>query len=211
MKIAIIGGTGSLGFGLAVRLAKAYEVTIGSRDLPRATEAAAKAGAIARMRVEARANREAVRACDIAILAVPDLPPSGLFESLAPDLAEKLVISPIVPMLFKDGIFSISHPEESAAERVAKALPKAKVAGAFHTVPAPKLAQLAEALDYDVLVTADSREVFSLASRVVSSVGKLRPLYAGPLAVSRMVEAMTPALLNVSKLNRLDNPSIKLV
>jgi NADPH-dependent F420 reductase len=194
-----------------VRLAKAYEVTIGSRDLPRATEAAAKAGAIARMRVEARANREAVRACDIAILAVPDLPPSGLFESLAPDLAEKLVISPIVPMLFKDGIFSISHPEESAAERVAKALPKAKVAGAFHTVPAPKLAQLAEALDYDVLVTADSREVFSLASRVVSSVGKLRPLYAGPLAVSRMVEAMTPALLNVSKLNRLDNPSIKLV
>ena len=211
MKIAIIGGTGSLGFGLAVRLAKAYEVTIGSRDLPRATEAAAKAGAIARMRVEARANREAVRACDIAILAVPDLPPAGLFESLAPDLAEKLVISPIVPMLFKDGIFSVSHPEESAAERVAKALPKAKVAGAFHTVPAPKLAQLAEALDYDVLVTADSREVFSLASRVVSSVGKLRPLYAGPLAVSRMVEAMTPALLNVSKLNKLDNPSIKLV
>jgi predicted dinucleotide-binding enzyme len=50
-----------------------------------------------------------------------------------------------------------------------------------------------------------------LASKVVSSVGKLRPLYAGPLAASRMVEAMTPALLNVSKLNRLDNPSIKLV
>src|SRR6266849_9174821 len=71
MKIAIIGGTGDLGFGLAVRLAKAYEVTIGSRDLPRATAAAAKAGATARMRVEAKAKREAARACDITILAVP--------------------------------------------------------------------------------------------------------------------------------------------
>jgi NADPH-dependent F420 reductase len=211
MKIAIIGGTGSMGFGLAVRLAKAYEVTIGSRDLPRAAAAAAKAGALARVRVEAKANRDAARACDIAILAVPDLPPAGLLESLAPSLAEKLVISPIVPMLLKEGIFSLSHPEESAAERVARALPSSKVAGAFHTVPAPKLAQLAEALDYDVLVTADSRGVFDQASRVVASVGKLRPLYAGPLVVSRMVEAMTPALLNVSKLNKLDNPSIKLV
>ena len=211
MKIAMIGGTGSLGFGLAVRLAKAYEVTIGSRDLLRATEAAAKAGAIARARVEAKANQDATRGCDIAILAVPDLPPASLLESLAPNLEGKLVISPIVPMLLKDGVFSLSHPEESAAERVAKALPKAKVAGAFHTVRAPKLTQLDAALDYDVLVAADSREVFGLASRVVSSVGKLRPLYAGPLTVSRMVEAMTPALLNVSRLNKIDSPSIKLV
>src|SRR5438105_12569895 len=147
MKIAIIGGTGSLGFGLAVRLARVYEVTIGSRDLPRAAEAAARAGGIARARVEAKANPEAARACDIAILAVPDLPPAGLFESLAPNLERKLVISPIVPMLLKDGVFSLSHPEESAAERVAKALPKARVAGAFHTVPAPKLTQLDAALD----------------------------------------------------------------
>jgi 8-hydroxy-5-deazaflavin:NADPH oxidoreductase len=211
MKIAIIGGTGNLGFGLAVRLAKAYEVTIGSRDLPRAADAAAKAGAIARVRVEAKANRDAARACDIAILAVPDLPSADLFESLAPNLAEKLVISPIVPMVFKEGVFSLSHPEESAAERVAKALPRSKVAGAFHTVPAPKLTQPDAALDYDVLVTADSRDVFGLASRVVSSIGKLRPLYAGPLTVSRMVEAMTPALLNVSRLNKIDSPSIKLV
>ena len=210
-KIAIIGGTGSLGFGLALRLAKAYEVTIGSRDLPRAVAAAAKAGALARVRVEAKANSDAARECEIAILAVPDMPPAGLLESLAPSLAGKLVVSPIVPMLLKEGIFSLSHPEESAAERVARALPNSKVAGAFHTVPAPKLAELAEALDYDVLVTADSRGVFDQASRVVASVGKLRPLFAGPLVVSRLVEGMTPALLNVSKLNKLDNPSIKLV
>jgi 8-hydroxy-5-deazaflavin:NADPH oxidoreductase len=210
-RIAVIGGTGNLGFGLAVRLAKAYTVTIGSRDLPRATAAATKASAIARVRVEGKTNQEAAGACDIAILAVPDLPPADLLASLAQGLKDKLVVSPIVPMLVKDGIYSVSLSGESAAERVAKALPTSRVAGAFHTVPSPRLAQLGEELDYDVLVTADSREIFEEAARVVSSVGKLRPLYAGPLAVSRMVEAITPALLNVSKLNRLKSPSIKLV
>jgi len=210
-KVAVIGGTGDLGFGLAVRLAKAYAVAIGSRDLSRAVDAAAKASALARVRVEAKTNEEAARDCDIAILAVPDLPATGILSSLAQGLGEKLVISPIVPMLVKDGVFSLSLSGESAAERVARALPTARVAGAFHTVPATRLAQLGEELAYDVLVTADSRAVYDEAARVVSSVGKLRPFYAGPLTVSRLVEGITPALLNVSKLNKLKSPSIRLV
>ncbi len=210
-RIAIIGGTGNLGFGLALRLAKAYAVTIGSRDPARAATTAAKASKLTGARIESSANDEAARTCDIAVLAVPDLPSADLLASLAPNLMEKLVISPIVPMVVEQGIFTVSLAGESAAERVAKALPMAKVAGAFHTVPSPKLAQLREELDYDVLVTADSRGIFEEAARVVSSVGRLRPLYAGPLTVSRMVEAITPALLNVSRLNRLKSPSIKLV
>lgn len=210
-KISVIGGTGDLGFGLAVRLAKAYAVTIGSRDLSRAADAAARAATSAGVRVEAKTNEEAAAGCDIAILAVPDLPTADFLSSLAPGLGEKLVISPIVPMLLKGGVFSLSLSGESAAERVAKALPASRVAGAFHTVPAPRLAQLGEELAYDVLVTADSRAVYDEAARVVSSVGRLRPLYAGPLTVSRLVEGMTPALLNVSKLNKLKSPSIKLV
>jgi 8-hydroxy-5-deazaflavin:NADPH oxidoreductase len=210
-SIAVIGGTGDLGFGLAVRLAKAYGVTIGSRDLARAVDAAAKASAVAGVRVEGKTNDEAAGACDIAILAVPDLPPADLLSGLAQGVKDKLVISPIVPMLFKDGIFSLSLSGDSAAERVAKALSKSRVAGAFHTVPASRLAQLGEELAYDVLVTADSREVYDQAARVVSSVGRLRPFYAGPLTASRLVEAITPALLNVSKLNKLRSPSIRLV
>jgi len=210
-RIAVIGGTGDLGFGLAVRLAKAYAVTIGSRDLARAVDAAAKATAIASVSVEGKTNEAAAGDCDIAILAVPDLSSAGLLSSLAQGLKDKLVISPIVPMIFKDGIFSLSQTGESAAERVAKELPTARVAGAFHTVPANRLAQLGEELAYDVLVTADSRAVYDEAARVVSSVGKLRPLYAGPLTVTRLVEGMTPALLNVSKLNKLRSPSIRLV
>ena len=210
-KIAVIGGTGDLGFGLAVRLAKVYAVTIGSRDLGRAADAAARAVTVARVRVEAKTNEEAANDCDIAILAVPDLPTADFLSSLAQGLTEKLVISPIVPMLLKDGVFSLSLSGESAAERVAKALPASRVAGAFHTVPALRLAQLGEELAYDVLVTADSRAVYDEAARVVSSVGRLRPFYAGPLTVTRLVEGMTPALLNVSKLNKLRSPSIRLV
>lgn len=194
-----------------MRLAKAYSVTIGSRDTAKAASAAAKASAVAGVRVEGSTDGEAASSCDIAILAVPDLPSAELLSSLAQGLEGKLVISPIVPMIFKDGIFSISLSGDSAAERVAKALPASHIAGAFHTVPASRLAQLGEELAYDVLVTADSREVYEQAARVVSSVGRLRPFYAGPLMVSRMVEAITPALLNVSKLNKLRSPSIKLV
>ncbi|MDG6915356.1 MAG: NADPH-dependent F420 reductase [Nitrososphaerota archaeon] len=210
-KVALIGGTGALGFGLAVRLAKAYAVTIGSRTLPRAAEAAVKATDLARMRVEARTSAEAAAWCDIAILAVPDLPSPDFLGSLAPSLKGKLVISPIVPMVMKDGFFAISLPGESAAERVANALPGARVAGAFHTVPAAKLVKLDQELAYDVLVTADSERVFAEVARVVSSVGKLRPLYAGPLVATRLVEAITPALINVSRLNKIGSPSIKLV
>jgi len=210
-KMAVIGGTGDLGFGLAVRLAKAYAVTIGSRDLSRAADAAARVVTVARVHVEAKTNEEAASGCDIAILAVPDLPAADFLSSLAQGLMGKLVISPIVPMLLKDGVFSLSLSGESAAERVAKALPASRVAGAFHTVPAPRLAQLSEELAYDVLVTADSRAVYEEAAMVVSSVGRLRPFYAGPLTVSRLVEGMTPALLNVSKLNKLRSPSIRLV
>jgi 8-hydroxy-5-deazaflavin:NADPH oxidoreductase len=210
-KVAVIGGTGDLGFGLAMRLAAAYAVTIGSRDPARAAAAAAKASALSRARIGAKTNGEAAKECEIAILAVPELPSADLLASLAPHLMEKLVISPIVPMLLRDGVFSLSSPGESAAERVARALPASRVAGAFHTVPAVKLARPDEELAYDVLVTADSRAVYEEAARVVSSVGKLRPLYAGPLVVTRLVEGITPALINVERLNKLKSPSIRVV
>ncbi|HUH99785.1 MAG TPA: NADPH-dependent F420 reductase [Nitrososphaerales archaeon] len=210
-RIAVIGGTGSLGFGLASRLARSFSVTIGSREVSRALESASNASGLAGARVDAKTNVDAASACDAAILAVPDLPSREFLSSLAGGLRDKLVISPIVPMKVKDGVFSISIPGESAAERVAKALPYSRVASAFQTVPAGRLSRMEEPLDYDVLVTADSREVYSEAALIVSSVGKLRPLYAGPLYVSRLVEGMTPALLNVSRLNKLNDPSIKLV
>jgi len=209
-RIAVIGGTGDLGLGLAVRLARSYEVTIGSRDASRAVETASKASDLSGVRVLGQENGTAARSSEISILAIPNLPSDEVLTSLKPDLAGKLVISPIVPMEFRDGLFTPSLESGSAAERVASLL-GTRVAGAFHTVPAVRLLEVGMELDYDVLVTAETREVYAEAAEVVSSIARLRPLYAGPLRNSRMVEGITPSLLNVGKLNKIKSPSIKVV
>jgi 8-hydroxy-5-deazaflavin:NADPH oxidoreductase len=209
-KIAIVGGTGDLGLGLAARLARNHSVTIGSRDASRASEAAARASSLSGAKVVGKANEEATRECEIAILAIPDLPSDDMLLSLKPNLTGKLVISPIVPMEFKGGFFSYTLHSGSATEKVASIL-NTRVAGAFHNVPAAKLLQVEQELEYDVVVTAESREVYEEAARVVSGTSRLRPLYGGPLSESRIIEAMTPVLLNVGKLNKIRTPSIRVV
>jgi len=113
-------------------------------------------------------------------------------------------------MLFRDGLFAPSLETGSAAEKVA-ALLGTRVAGAFHTVPAARLLEVGRELAYDVLVTAETKEVYAETAEVVESVPKLRPLFAGPLRNSRMIEGITPALLNVGKLNKIRSPSIRIV
>jgi NADPH-dependent F420 reductase len=209
-SIAIIGGTGDLGLGLAARLARTYQVTIGSRDASRAAEAASKASMLSKAKVFGEENGAAARGSEISILTIPNLPSDDALISLKPDVAGKLVVSPIVPMELRDGLFTPSLQSGSAAERVASLL-GTRVAGAFHTVPAARLLEVDKELDYDVLVTADSKEVYAETAEIVSSIRRLRPLYAGPLRNSRMVEGITPSLLNVGKLNKIRHPSIRIV
>jgi NADPH-dependent F420 reductase len=209
-SISILGGTGDLGLGLAARLSRSHRVTIGSRDASRAAEAAAKVSGISGADVAGEENRAAARGSEVCILAIPDLPSDEMLVSLKPDLSGKLVLSPIVPMTMRGGLFVPSLEAGSAAERVASAL-GTRVAGAFHTVPAARLLEVETVLEYDVLVTAESKEVYAEAAAIVSSIPRLRPLYAGPLSNSRMIEGITPALLNVGKLNKMRTPSLRVV
>lgn len=209
-RVALIGGTGDLGLGLACRLASRYEVTIGSRDAARAVEAAVKVSSMSGSTVIGKTNTDAAAACDTAILTIPDLPSNDTLLSLKPSLKGKLVVSPIVPMEFKDGLFFPKLSSGSAAETVASVL-ETRVASAFHNVPAARLMELRSALDYDVMVAADTREVFSETSGLVSCIPNLRPLYAGPLSNSRTLESLTPTLLSVGKLNKIKTPSVKVV
>lgn len=156
-------------------------------------------------------NEEAARGCDVAILTIPDLPSDDMLLSLSSSLAGKLVICPIVPMVMKDGQLMQSMPTGSAAEKVAEVLEQARIAAGFHTVPAAKLLEQERVLDCDVLVTAANRDVYAEVAEIVSSIPRLRPLYAGPLRNSRMIEGMTPALLNVGKLNRIKSPSLRVI
>jgi len=208
--IAVIGGTGALGLGLAARLSGKYKVVIGSREKSRAEGAASRVTRVSGSRVFGAENAAAAHESDVSILAIPDLPSDALLLGLKPELSGKLVISPIVPMTVREGLFAPALDSGSAAERVASAL-STRVAGAFHTVPAARLFRTTLKLDYDVPVTADSREVYEEAAAIVSNIAGLRPLYAGPLAASRIVEELTPLLLNLGKLNGMPHPSIRVV
>jgi 8-hydroxy-5-deazaflavin:NADPH oxidoreductase len=210
MKVAIVGGTGALGKGLAARLAASQQVAVGSRDEARARSVAAQISARG-PRVEGKTSAEAASWCDAAILAVPDLEDPGFLRGLAGGLAGKLVVSPIVPMKMDGGTLVYTLASGSAAERVAAALPKSRVAAALHTVPAPLLAKPEVKLDCDTLVAADSRETYEEASALVGSIPGLRPLYAGHLSGARTLEQLTPLLLNVAKLNGMRNLSVRFV
>jgi NADPH-dependent F420 reductase len=210
MKIAVIGGTGDLGRGLAARLSRKYEVLVGSREAAKAVKSAEELRKIGGSSIIGLSNDQAAGQCDSAIIAIPSLPSYDMLATLKAKLKGKLVISPVVPMTFERGVFSYDLSEGSAAEKIAGAL-ESRVVAAFHTVPAEKLLSMNEVLDYDVLVAADSRADYSEASVIISSIEKLRPLYCGGLRNSRTIESLTPLLLNVGRQNKIRSPSVKVV
>lgn len=209
-RVGIVGGTGPLGRGLAARLSYNYDVLIGSREETKAKGAAEEVSRLTGRKVMGATNLEAAREGDVAILALPDQPASGLLLEMKKELGGKLVISPIVPMRLKDGRFTYSPSDGSAAESVASILDKSRVAAAFHTVPAPRLLAIGEKMEYTVPVAAERRETFTEAAIVVSSIQNLEPLYAGPLSSARTIEALTPLLLNLARLNGMKNLSLRI-
>jgi len=204
MKVAIIGGTGKLGVGLARQLKGNHEVYIGSRDKEKAQGAADSVSGVI-----GGESLSVASLCDAAILTIPFAAVASLahFEGA---LAGKLVISPIVPMKVENGTFYYDGRQGSAAEAVASRLPRSRVAAALHTLPAGFLGR-SEKLDVDVLVAADDRKTYQEAAGIVGSIGKVRPLYAGPLSAASSVERLTPLLLNLARQNGIKTPSVRFV
>jgi len=210
-RIAIIGGTGALGRGLAARLSSKYEVIIGSRERGRARSVAAEVGRIAGTKVRGTTNLDAAKFCGVAILALPNDSAYVLAESLRGELEGKVVISPIVPMKIRDREFVYAFETGSAAEKIASILKGSRVAAAFHSLPAEMLLKVREELDYSVLIAADTEDVFSKVAELVLSIKRLEPLRAGPLSTARMIESLTPMLLNLERHGGIRNPSIRIV
>jgi len=211
MRIALIGGTGTFGRGMATRLAANNEVLIGSRDAGKAVSKALELSKLSSKEITGDSNAEVARRCDAAILAVPEMLDPGFLEELARPLSGKLVISPIVPIKIDQGRFVHALAKGSAVEMVASILTESRVAAALHTLPAATLADGAKRIDFDVLVCANNRDIYGECARVVSSIDGARPLYIGTLSDARGVESLTPLILNVAKLNHLKNLSIKFV
>lgn len=215
MKIGIVGGTGDIGEGIAMRLAPKYDVIVGSRDEARAQESCTCSIASLKNRgtscqsFTGATNQDAVCGADVVILAVPFRNVVSTLETLT-GLEGKIIISPVNPMEKRD-YFTFVPPEEgSAALMIRRILPKeARICSAFNTIAANKWKALDEELTYSVPVCGDDVEAKRVVMGIVNTVSKLQAFDAGPLAASSMVEALTPLLLNIARYNKMHDVGIQ--
>ena len=197
--VAVLGGTGDEGRGLARRLSMAgHQVIIGSRKAERAAAAAAELGGGLLTGAE---NRDAAGAADVVIASVPWEGHRDLLAALAEPLAGKVVIDCVNPMGFDShGAYALRVPEGSAAEQAAAVLPDSTVVGAFHHVPAGLLLDPAVAtVDMDVLVLGDKRAATDLVIALASEIPGMRGIYGGRLRNCGQVEALTANLVSINR------------
>src|SRR5579875_392196 len=193
--VCIVGGTGALGYGLALRLGLAgTPVVIGSRDAGRAEEAARRAAAQVREgRFSGAQNADAVAGAELVILSVPFRSQSETLTNLKTALTpEQLVIDATVPLaaaVSGKATRLLGVWQGSAAEQAQEMVPDGvRVVSAFHTVSAALLSDLDHRLDEDVLVCGDRRQDKERVMELVRRLDGLRPVNAGALDMARIVQ-----------------------
>jgi NADPH-dependent F420 reductase len=217
-----------MGRGLALRWALMYDVWLGSRRVEKAETVSREYESVARgfygnrMKgsIKGAVNSDIPSLVDVVVLT---LPPQHAIEKVK-QIKEKLssqhvIISTIVPMTKQGKLFTYSPiivagtatSEKSAAELVAQEVGDAPVVSAFQTVPATYLGDLDSVLNVDVLLSGNDERALQTASKIAQEIPNLRALRVGPLQNSRFVESITPLLLNAAILNKLKDPSIRIV
>ena len=201
--VAVIGGTGPQGKGLAYRWARhGHRVVLGSRSPERAQDAAAEISArVPDGSVSGAANSDAAAGADVVVLAVPYDGHDDLVASLADQLDGKVVISCVNPLGFdKQGPYGLDVPGGSAAETAASLVPSARLVGAFHHVSAVTLWGEQDYLDHeDVLVCGDDADAKAVAIELARAVTSRDGVDAGRLRIARQLEPWTAVLISINK------------
>jgi 8-hydroxy-5-deazaflavin:NADPH oxidoreductase len=233
MKIGIVGGTGGMGEGFALRWCANHQIVIGSRDKNKAAEVASNymkiaqefykdkikdgGGGIGEGNISGDNNFDmGKKDLDILILSIPYESINDTCSKLSQDISDScIIISPIVPMKWTEKGFTYIPFEEgkkTAAELVADNFKsRSRIVSAFHTISEVKLKKLELTLDADTYICGDDISVVEKIKELVSEIQGLRPIYLGPLSMAYQAEVLTPMLLNGAKKNKLKNPGLKLV
>ena len=213
MKIAIIGGTGDQGLGLALRFVKAGEdIIIGSRDVKKAENAVdivkemLEDGEVSNIR--GLTNIDAAQEGDIILLTVPLQAQIITLKSIKEYIGDKIVIDATVPL---DGCLGgrptryVDVWQGSAAERTAELLENtdAKVVSAFNNISAASLLDIKNDVDCDCLVSSDDEEARKEVMELAEKIPNVRSLDCGPLENARIVEKITPLLINLNIRNKI--------
>jgi 8-hydroxy-5-deazaflavin:NADPH oxidoreductase len=203
--VAVIGASGALGFGVAVRLALAgTPIAIGSRELARGAETAERARAAApEGSFSAHENADAARAAPVVILSVPFRNQSETLANLKDALVPgQLLIDATVPLaaaVSGKATRMLGVWQGSAAQQAQEMVPDGvRVVSALHTVSAASLSDLAHPLEQDVLVCGDSRADKREAAAVIERIPGLRCVDCGALEMARTTEALTALLISVN-------------
>jgi NADPH-dependent F420 reductase len=200
--IAVLGGTGPQGRGLARRFATAgMTVVIGSRTADKAEAIATELAESTGGNVIGVANPDAAAAGDIVLVAVPWDGHRELLESLREPLAGKIVVDCVNPLGFdKQGAFALPVEEGSATQQAASILTESRVLGAFHHVSAVLLEDPSvERVEIDVLVLGEDREATDLVQALADTIPGVRGVYGGRIRNEHQVEAFTANLIAMNR------------
>jgi 8-hydroxy-5-deazaflavin:NADPH oxidoreductase len=207
MDVAIIGGTGAEGFGLALRLARAgHHVTIGSRSADKAAEAKANAHERlgADVRVDGVVNEEAAASGGVVIVTVPFAGQAETYKAIASHLADGTVVmdatSPLMAAVGGKAWEALRPWQGSAAELARTILPaQVQLVASFHTVAAETLQALEHPVDSDALVCGDEPQAKATVGSLIDDIPGMRWVDCGPLANARIAETLTPLLISVNR------------
>ncbi len=206
--VCVVGGTGALGYGLALRLGKAgVPIIIGSRDEQRAQEAARRASEVI-PKCAGRHNAEAVQGANIVILSVPFRNQSETLTNLKDVLRPgQLLVDATVPLaaaVSGKATRTLGVWQGSAAQQAQEMAPEGvHVVSAFHTVSAALLTDLDHELDEDVLICGDRKDDKAKLAALVDTIPGLRPVDCGPLEMARIVEQLTPLIISINVRNKV--------
>ena len=212
--LAILGGTGPEGKGLALRLAMAGETPIiGSRDAARgaavAEELAQSASGVV---IKGSDNSGAVASADVVFLAFPYEGQRPVLEALGPALKGKIVVSVIAPMKFErgKGASAVVVEAGSAAQEAQEMLPDSQVVAAFQNASAEQLLDPNVTMEGDVVVCSDHADAKKLVMGLADKIKNLRGVDGGSLANAKYVEQITPMLVNINRIYKI-HAGIKIV
>jgi 8-hydroxy-5-deazaflavin:NADPH oxidoreductase len=203
--VSIIGASGALGFGLALRWGRAgVPVVIGSRDADRAREAAGRAqAAVPDGTFTGAENAEAAGQADVVVLTVPFRNQSETLTNLKNVLREgQILVDATVPLaaaVSGRATRMLGVWQGSAAQQAAEMVPDGvRVVSGLHTVSATLLSDLDHVLDEDVLLCGDRKADREVVAELVERIDGLRAVHAGALETSRITEGLTPLLISIN-------------
>lgn len=223
MKIGIIGGTGGMGKGFAIRWCQNHDVMIGSREATKADEAAKEYTSLAskeygsfKGKIIGKDNLSVAKESDVLVLSIPYENIDTICSQLLPNTRDEcVVISPIVPLTKTDAGFefiSFKDKKPSAFELVQKHMRnKSNLVSAFHTISEKKLLDPKLVLDSDIFVCGDNDSSINVVNDLIKEIKNLRPILLGPGSLSYLAETATPILLNAMIKNKMRNPGIKII